>query len=296
MLVGLVYTGTRVHQGIVRYEHYQSTQLVAYQPLLVEEQRPLIRPVIPRNKPILKRSVTPESKPTTSALVVRPQVKVISERRQIEPEPAAPQIKLESKNLVIPNAPIAPVVAVGTFSHASPVTAPVTKLADTVQPGGFGNSNAVASGPRGTGNALATGSFGSGGGFGQGTGTRAAGSEVKSSSFGNGGIDVLNTGLRTKGSPQPANEASSPVEITFKPKPDYTDAGRKLRINGEVRLEVLFKSDGRVVVVKVLKGLGYGLDEQAVKAAQQIKFKPAQHEGQAVDSMAQIHIIFELIS
>jgi hypothetical protein len=36
--------------------------------------------------------------------------------------------------------------------------------------------------------------------------------------------------------------------------------------------------------------------QQAVKAAEQIKFKPALHEGQPIDSMAQVHIIFELIS
>ena len=59
---------------------------------------------------------------------------------------------------------------------------------------------------------------------------------------------------------------------------------------------MLFKSDGRVHVIRVLQGLGYGLDEQAVKAAEQIKFTPALHEGQPVDSMALVHIIFELIS
>jgi len=36
--------------------------------------------------------------------------------------------------------------------------------------------------------------------------------------------------------------------------------------------------------------------EPAVKAAEQIKFKPALHEGQPIDSLAQVHIIFELIS
>ena len=95
---------------------------------------------------------------------------------------------------------------------------------------------------------------------------------------------------------QPGNGANAPVEITFEPKPDYTDEGRKQKINGEVRLEVLFRSDGQIHVVRVLQGLGHGLDEQAVKAAEQIKFKPALHEGQPIDSMAQVHIIFELIS
>ena len=94
----------------------------------------------------------------------------------------------------------------------------------------------------------------------------------------------------------PNNGANAPVQITFKPKPDYTEEGRKQKINGEVSLEVLFASDGQIHVIRVVQGLGYGLDEQAVKAAEQIKFKPALHEGQPIDSRAQVHIIFELIS
>lgn len=282
VLIGLTYAGTRVHQTIVRYEHYRNTQLVAYQPLMAQQPKPVTRPVVTRIRPMPENKPELASKPVSSPpLVVTPQVKRVAARKEVEAEPTPPEIKLESKKLTIPNAPTAPVVAVGTFSHESPVTAPVAKLADTVRSGGFGDPNATAaSGPHGTGSGS--------GPFGNGQGT--------SSGFGNGGIDALNAGPRPKGTSQPAIDATTPVEITFKPKPDYTDQGRKLKINGEVRLEVLFKSDGRVVVMKVLQGLGYGLDEQAVKAAQQIKFKPAKHEGQPVDSMAQIHIIFELIS
>ena len=297
MVVGMMYVGTRVHQSIVRYQHYRNTELVAYQPL-IEEQKAITRPVVTRSTPIPKTKTAVVEKPATPALIVTPQIRVVSGHKRIEPEfVAPPEIKLESKKLTIPSAPTAAVVAVGTFSHESPVTAPVAKLAETVRPGGFGDPNAaVASGPHGSGNTSGKGSFGSGDGFGQGrgTGSGTGNGQVSSSGFGNGGIDVA--GVRPKAAPQTGTEATSPVEITFKPKPDYTDEGRKQKINGEVRLEVLFKSDGRVVVTKVLSGLGYGLDEQAVKAAQQIKFKPAKREGQPVDSMAQIHIIFELIS
>jgi TonB family protein len=180
---------------------------------------------------------------------------------------------------LMPAAPTSQIVAVGTFSHDSPVAAPVAKLAATNQSGGFGNA------------------AGNGSGHNYGTGA-ATPNVVMTSGFGNGAIDALNSGSAhaKAGSRQPSNGANAPVEITFKPKPDYTDEGRKQKINGEVRLEVLFKSDGRAHVVRVLQGLGYGLDEQAVKAAEQIKFTPALREGQPVDSTALVHIIFELIS
>jgi TonB family protein len=85
-----------------------------------------------------------------------------------------------------------------------------------------------------------------------------------------------------------------PVEILVKPRPDYTDEARKQRIEGEVLLRVLFTSTGEVRVQEVTRGLGYGLNENAVRAAENIRFKPAQRAGQAVDSTAIVHIVFQL--
>ena len=84
------------------------------------------------------------------------------------------------------------------------------------------------------------------------------------------------------------------MEILFKPKPDYTDEARKLKIEGEVLLRVLFAAGGEVRVLDVIRGLGRGLDENAIRAAQQIRFKPAQRDGQPVDSTATVHIVFQL--
>jgi hypothetical protein len=47
-------------------------------------------------------------------------------------------------------------------------------------------------------------------------------------------------------------------------------------------------------VLRVIQGLGYGLDEAAVAAAQQIRFRAAIEDGQPVDSTAVVHIRFEL--
>ena len=65
-------------------------------------------------------------------------------------------------------------------------------------------------------------------------------------------------------------------------------------VEGEVLLEVIFPASGRVQVIQVTKGLGHGLDEAALHAAEQIRFKPALQEGHAVDFPAIAHIIFQL--
>ncbi len=85
-----------------------------------------------------------------------------------------------------------------------------------------------------------------------------------------------------------------PVEVLSKPTPTYTDEARKLKIEGEVILEVDFASTGSVRVLRVVRGLGHGLDEAAARAAEQIRFKPAQDAGRPVDFRTTVHIVFRL--
>jgi TonB family protein len=300
-LVGLLFVSTRFHQNLIPPEDYRVTNLVSYEPLALHEQQPVIPPVLARSKPPLESKPLLESKPAVAALVVTPQRRALPEHKLQEPDRPAPELNLDSKMPVIPAAPASKIVAVGTFSASSSVTATATtKPAAPVQTGGFGDPNGIPSSEhREVANIRESGSFelAKGSGHGNGIGGTHPG-VVMSSGFGNGAIDAHNSAsIRAKaGSHQPGNGTNAPVEITFKPKPDYTDEGREQKINGEVRLEVLFRSDGQVHVIRVLQGLGYGLDEQAVKAAEQIKFMPALHGGQPVDSMAMVYIIFELIS
>jgi len=86
----------------------------------------------------------------------------------------------------------------------------------------------------------------------------------------------------------------TPAEILSKPTPNYTEEARAKRIEGEVLLEVIFEATGRLRVLRVVKGLGHGLDDSAVRAAEQIRFKPALRDGQPSDSTAVVHIIFQL--
>jgi len=85
-----------------------------------------------------------------------------------------------------------------------------------------------------------------------------------------------------------------PVEIIFKPAPDYTDEAKARRVEGVVTLEVEFASSGEVRVLRLVHGLGHGLDEAAARAARRIRFRPARANGDAVDCRATVHISFRL--
>jgi TonB family C-terminal domain len=57
---------------------------------------------------------------------------------------------------------------------------------------------------------------------------------------------------------------------------------------------VEFTASGQVHVLRVVQGLGYGLDESAVKAAEKITFAPARRDGQPIDSHGRLRIVFRL--
>ena len=88
--------------------------------------------------------------------------------------------------------------------------------------------------------------------------------------------------------------AVQPVVILEKPNPVYSEEARRLGLEGEVLIQVVFPASGAVRIVRVSKGLGHGLDEAAIRAAQQIRFKPALQQGTAVDFPATVHIVFQL--
>ncbi|MGA9472237.1 MAG: energy transducer TonB, partial [Terriglobales bacterium] len=87
-----------------------------------------------------------------------------------------------------------------------------------------------------------------------------------------------------------------PAEITFKPRPIYTDEGRQMKVEGEVLLNVVFTANGQITIKGVVHGLGHGLDESAIRAAEKIQFKPALKDGQPTDFPAVLHILFQLAS
>ena len=83
-------------------------------------------------------------------------------------------------------------------------------------------------------------------------------------------------------------------QLDHQTQPAYTSEGRQASIEGVVKLEVSVDESGRVTQVRVLKGLGYGLDESAVAAARQWTFKPATRCGKPVSYVVKPGVRFQL--
>ncbi len=94
--------------------------------------------------------------------------------------------------------------------------------------------------------------------------------------------------------PEPRRPASTPVEILSKPRPVYSEEARRLRIEGEVLLEVLFAASGEPHVLRVIQGLGHGLEAAAMESASHIGFRPAVRAGEPIDQVATVRIVFQL--
>jgi TonB family protein len=189
-----------------------------------------------------------------------------------------------------------------------------------VQSGGFGDPNGVpaAAHPAGGPTIAKVGSLdlleGPGSGTGQG-GAKGVPRAVTSAGFGNGIATqgegggnhgqggVRSTNFEAVGSAPveppksriPSTTADeTPVSLLNKPTPTYTLEARQRGIEGDVELDVEFTATGQLHVLRVLQGLGYGLDEAAVKAAEQIRFTPARRDGRPVDSRGRLRVVFRL--
>ena len=71
--------------------------------------------------------------------------------------------------------------------------------------------------------------------------------------------------------------------------------GRERKIQGDVVLEVIFLGSGQIKVTRVVSGLGFAMDDEAIHAAQRIRFTPATLRGKPVDFPARIRIEFRLV-
>jgi len=89
--------------------------------------------------------------------------------------------------------------------------------------------------------------------------------------------------------------ALSQPTCTYCPYPVYTDEARHVKVQGTVTLRVLVGADGRASDIRVLRGIGYGLEERALQTIRGWKFNPAQDANhRAVAAWVTVEAVFRL--
>jgi len=309
--------GIMAQDTLIPSVNYHVTELIP---------RPSLRPeALPKPKPLPLRAKLLPPPP----VIESPKLIVPREIRAPKPQPQEvepPKVTMNNfAPAVLRQASGARPVLIHTGDFAgSSVVPTVNAPIEKVQTGGFGDPNGLKPSANGKPNgkliASAAGSFDMPVGPGQGNGSGGAKGikgTVASADFGSGVATAGqgdgrrsgrgSAGVQTSGfssqevaqnTPHIQRVDSGPpptsVEITYKPNPVYTDEARNLKLEGEVLLEVEFAANGQLHVTRVVKGLGHGLDEAAVAAANKMRFKPATRSGQAIDSAAIVHVVFQL--
>jgi len=128
---------------------------------------------------------------------------------------------------------------------------------------------------------------GSGGGIGSGNGGGVG--SGKGGGFGPG------EGGGVGGGPYRVGGGVSSPTLLYKKEPEYSEEARKAKYQGTVLLYVEVDSSGRATNIKVQRSLGLGLDEKAIEAVRQWKFKPGYKDGKPVTVAATIEVNFRLL-
>jgi protein TonB len=127
---------------------------------------------------------------------------------------------------------------------------------------------------------------GTAGGAGTGAGTGLGSGDGSGVGPGSGG--------GTGGGPYRPGSGIEPPRLLREVKADYTEEARRRGVSGDVVLEIVVRRDGSVGDIRVLRGLGGGLDERAVQSVRQWRFSPARRQGAPVDVIVEVAVEFKL--
>ena len=119
---------------------------------------------------------------------------------------------------------------------------------------------------------------GSGGGIGSGNGNG-----LGPGSGGNMGGGVMHAG-----------SAQVPPKLIYQVEPEFSEEARKAKFSGDVQVYLVVDTEGRPTRIRVARGVGMGLDEKAVEAVRQYKFKPAMQNGKPVKVDLYIDVNFQI--
>src|SRR6266446_8102474 len=267
-------------------QNYRVTEIIPIPSLQPKAFKPKTPPPVLRAKLLPKAPVFPTAKLTVPRDIRTPQ----------QPDIAPPKIVVNNFEPTVlkqvSGARPTLVVPTGIPGQGKPnahLTMANTGSFDLPPGAGMGNGTGGTKGIKGT---IASAGFGNGiAQAGQGDGRSNGRGAIQTAGF--GAQQVAPGGTK----PQQTVESgppTTPVEITYKSNPIYTNEARQLKLEGEVLLELMFGANGQIHVNRVVRGMGHGLDEAATAAAGKIRFKPALRNGVPIDSTAVVHVVFQL--
>ena len=131
-------------------------------------------------------------------------------------------------------------------------------------------------------------SNGSGSGAGMGTGSGGGIGSGKGNGYGPGEGGGYGGGLYHVG-----GGVSAP-QLVFAPDPEFSDEARRAKYQGVCVVSLIVDAQGNPQRVQVVRHLGMGLDEKAVEAVRQYKFKPATLQGKPVPVEVNIEVNFRI--
>ncbi len=175
--------------------------------------------------------------------------------------------KFSERQVIVPKAP--PMIEPKIRMEPTIVVEKDVKMVSTVPQIGVANSPLLGM------------SMGNGSGTGLGSGNGAG--------IGPGLGGNIGGGLRQVG-----GGVSAPVPI-FEPQPEFSEEARKTKTGGTVLVDLWVDVDGKPSHVHVLQGIGMGLDEKAMEAVKQYRFKPAMENGKQVVVEMNIVVTFDIL-
>jgi TonB family protein len=90
-------------------------------------------------------------------------------------------------------------------------------------------------------------------------------------------------------------QPTRPAELTYRVEPEFSEEARKAKFQGMVVLMIEIGVDGRAHNLKLVQPIGLGLDQKAIEAVAQWRFRPAQRGGKPLASTARVEVFFHLL-
>jgi TonB family protein len=123
-------------------------------------------------------------------------------------------------------------------------------------------------------------------------GQNAANQNSKNTGLGSPAQIVLVNGIQKP--VYKAGNGVTPPRLIDAPAPEFSKEARRQHIGGTVELAITVTSEGKVTRMRVLKSLGYGLDEKAIDAVRRWKFQPGSKDGKPVSVAIAVGVSFQL--